>query len=172
MNDRAADDDPPARPAVTVAARAGDLCAQDLEWVAARGSEAVAHLGAVGEVRVLLVDDAAMADAHERHCGVAGTTDVITFDLAEGAGASGAPLDVDLVVCVDEARRQASARGIPARREVLLYVVHGVLHCLGYDDHDEAASAAMHAREDEVLAAIGVGATYGVREHQGADLTR
>jgi len=42
----------------------------------------------------------------------------------------------------------------------LLYVVHGVLHCLGHDDHDEAGYASMHALEDRVLYAIGVGATF------------
>jgi len=48
----------------------------------------------------------------------------------------------------------------PLRRELLLYVVHGVLHCLGMDDHDEAAAAAMHRVEDAVLTAIGVGPVY------------
>jgi len=172
MSEPALDDEPPARPAVILTARTGGLAPEDQGWIAARGAEAAHHLGARGEVRVLLVDDAAMAEAHQRHCGVGGTTDVITFDLAEGAAAGGAPLDVDLLVCLDEAERQAARRGIEVRREVLLYVVHGVLHCLGFDDHDEAASAEMHAKEDEVLAAIGVGATYGAREHLGADLTR
>lgn len=143
-----------------------------MAWVREQAVAAMGHLGLSGEARVRLVDDAAMAEAHERHCGVAGTTDVITFDLAEGASARGGELDVDLLVCVEEAARQASARGIEARREVLLYVLHGVLHCLGFDDHDEAASAAMHAKEDEVLAAIGVGATFAPTEHPGADLSR
>ena len=121
---------------------------------------AMERLGATGEVRVRLVEDTEMAAAHERHCGVPGTTDVITFDLTEGGSALGEALDVDLLVCADEAERQARVRGHEVRGEVLLYIVHGMLHCLGHDDHDEADANAMHAREDEVLAAIGVGATY------------
>jgi probable rRNA maturation factor len=61
---------------------------------------------------------------------------------------------------VDEARRQAAGRALPVERELLLYCVHGVLHCLGYDDHDDAEYVRMHAEEDRILEAIGVGRTF------------
>jgi probable rRNA maturation factor len=139
-------------------------------WVAERARLALRPLHCIGEVRVRVVDDAEMADAHERWSGVPGTTDVLTFDLRDtGQG----PLDVDLLVCADEAARQADARGIPPERELLLYVIHGVLHCLGFDDHDEAAAARMHAEEDRLLEAAGIGAIFaaapphGTPEHEG-----
>jgi probable rRNA maturation factor len=133
------------------AARAGLL---------ARATEAARYIGRAGEIRVRHVADAEMAAAHARYSGVPGTTDVLTFDLSEGASARGENLDVDILVCVDEARRQAASRGLTVERELLLYVLHGVLHCLGFDDHDEDAAARMHAEEDRVLEAIGVGATF------------
>lgn len=143
------------------AARLADAVAR---WVADRAGEAIAALGAAGEVRVRVVTDTEMAAAHERYSGVAGTTDVLTFDLgdppAQGAAGGLRVLDTDLLVCVDEARRQAAAHGHAVERELLLYILHGVLHCLGYDDHTEEGSAEMHRKEDEVLTAIGVGATY------------
>ena len=114
-----------------------------------------------GAVRVRLVGDAEMAAAHERYCGVSGTTDVITFDLAEGESARGAALDVDLIVCVDEARRQATARDHPIETELALYTLHGVLHALGYDDLDEESYERMHAREDEVFRRLGLGDAFG-----------
>lgn len=135
----------------------GALAAAGVSWLRERGAAALRALGTRGEVRVRVVDDGAMAAAHERYAGTPGPTDVLTWDL--GAGGREA-LDCDLLVCVDEARRQAAARGHGVERELLLYIVHGVLHCLGHDDHDAASAAAMHAREDEVLEAIGVGATY------------
>jgi probable rRNA maturation factor len=76
-------------------------------------------------------------------------------------------LDVDLLVCADEAGRQAELRGFTVERELLLYIVHGVLHCLGFDDHNETDSARMHAEEDRLLAAAGVGATYAPAEPMG-----
>lgn len=131
---------------------------------------ALAPLGCAGEVRVRVVGDPDMAAAHQRWAGVPGTTDVLTFDLREGEAG---PLDVDLLVCADEAARQARARALPVERELLLYVVHGVLHCLGHDDHDEAAAERMHEEEDRLLAAAGIGATFDVvpshagPEHEG-----
>jgi probable rRNA maturation factor len=117
---------------------------------------AARHLGCTGEIRVRVVGDEAMAAAHERWAGVPGTTDVLTFDL----GSAGRRLDLDALVCLDEAARQAGPRGHEAWRELLLYVVHAVLHCLGHDDHDPDRAAEMHRLEDETLEAIGVGRTY------------
>jgi len=131
-------------------------------WLSVRVAEAARVLRVGGSIGVRIVDDRAMAEAHERYKGVAGTTDVLTFDLSGGSGA----LEADLLVCADEARRQAGLRGHAVEREVLLYILHGVLHCLGMDDHDEASAARMHAEEDRVLSAIGVGATFA-REASG-----
>jgi len=134
---------------------------------------AAAELGLRGELRVRVVGDEEMALAHFTHCGVAGTTDVITMDLREpsGAAATDSELDADLLVCADEAARQAAARGISVEHELVLYVVHGMLHCLGMDDHDEAGYAAMHAREDRVLTAIGIGAVFSRGIGGGGDRT-
>jgi len=127
-------------------------------WLSDRAGAALETLGLGGEARVRLVGDAEMADAHERHMNAPGTTDVITFDLGSAPG----EIDADLLLCVDEAQRNAARLGIPVERELLLYLVHGVLHCAGYDDADEAGRARMHEREDEVLEAIGVGATFSL----------
>ena len=43
---------------------------------------------------------------------------------------------------------------------MLLYAVHGLLHCAGFDDHETAAFDRMHAEEDRILRAIGVGPIF------------
>lgn len=166
------DDDQPPAPALAERAPLldlidgdGSLGPADLAWLRERASHALVLLGARGEVRVRLAGDAEMADAHGRYAGVAGVTDVLTFDLAGGSGSG--VLDADILVCVDEARRQALARGHAVGREALLYIVHGVLHCLGHDDHDDDGFERMHAREDDLLGRLGVGATFG-RDESGA----
>lgn len=142
-----------------------------------------------GEVRVLIVNDSEMSAAHFEYCEIEGTTDVLTFDLSEvesfedemtevdpnEAGVKERvpqttgrlalvpllpTLDVDILVCADEAARQAGLHGHSVAQELLLYILHGTLHCLGHDDHDETAHAAMHAAEDRVLAASGIGPTF------------
>lgn len=122
----------------------------------ARESAEMLFAGRGGSVVIRIVGDAEMAAAHERYTGVAGTTDVLTFDLSEPGG----PAEIDLLLCSDVAAREAASRGGPAWRELLLYAVHGMLHCAGHDDHGEADAAAMHRREDEILAELGVGPVY------------
>lgn len=121
---------------------------------------------ASGGARVRIVRDDAMAEAHERHAGVPGTTDVLTFDLrtADAPDASNSRIDADILVCADEARRQAALRRIPIEHELLLYILHGVLHTLGHDDHDDDAFARMHGAEDEILRAIGLAPVFGAPE--------
>lgn len=165
------------------------LAASQLDWLTRHIQRAVARLGGSGEVRVVVVDDAAISQAHQEFAGVEGTTDVLTFDLSDPEAAPPPPkptaaqiesdnvrvstlpfpLDTDIMVCLDEASRQAARRGYSIEKELLLYVVHGVLHCLGWDDHDEAEAAQMHEAEDAVLIAIGVGAAYAPpgSEHSG-----
>lgn len=95
-------------------------------------------------------------------------------DLTGGTGVSPVsaspdaahPLDVDLALCVDEADRHGALRSGRLREELLLYLIHGVLHCLGHDDADEASARRMHEREDEILRAIGVGDVYAP-SHEG-----
>ncbi|MBL9032862.1 MAG: rRNA maturation RNase YbeY [Phycisphaerae bacterium] len=143
---------------VEVTDACGRVTAVQQEWIRRHAGAAMVRLGVSGRVGVRIVSDAEMDAAHRRHSGVEGTTDVLTFDL-RAPGSAG--LDTDVLVCVDEAERQARAAGHPVERELLLYVVHGVLHCLGHDDHDEASAARMHAAEDALLIEIGVGATFG-----------
>ncbi|MCW5766074.1 MAG: rRNA maturation RNase YbeY [Phycisphaeraceae bacterium] len=138
----------------------GRMDREDAAWLGQWAGRAVLAAGGEGEVRARVVGDPEMAEAHRRYSGVEGTTDVLTFDLRPDPSAGGA-LDTDVLICLDEAVRQAATRGHPVRRELLLYILHGVLHCLGHDDHSDEGYRAMHAREDEILRTLGVGETFG-----------
>jgi len=121
------------------------------------------------DVTIVVIDDGRMALMHAGFSGVEGTTDVLTFDLrdepldARDAAASGRPIpgvEGEVYVCIDEARRRAAERGHSTDDELLLYATHGLLHLVGYDDHDEDDYLAMHTREDALLEAIGVGRIF------------
>ena len=103
----------------------------------------------VAEVDLAVVDAGEMAALNRRYLSHAGATDVLSFDLSE-AGCGG--LSVQLVVCGPVAMAEATARGLPAEHELLLYVVHGLLHVMGYEDRASRGAAKMHAREEELLA--------------------
>lgn len=114
-----------------------------------------------GQIDITLVNDELMSQLHLVHKNDASTTDVLTFDLRANRR-SKSVVEVDLILCVDEARRQASLRGHWIERELLLYAVHGMLHLVGYDDTTPAKATRMHRREDEILQAIGVGPAFAV----------
>ncbi len=104
-------------------------------------------------VSVVLADDALMVELHAEHLDDPTPTDVISFDLGE-EDLPGAPA-AELFVGVEHAARVAAARGVRVERELALYVVHGVLHLCGFDDHDEADAAAMRVAERAVMDALG-----------------
>jgi len=115
-----------------------------------------------GDLSIAVVHSARMAALHATHLGQREPTDVLTFDL--GTDIAAGRLDGEVVVCADVAAAAAAARGAPTRAgahaELALYVVHGVLHLAGYDDQTPAAFRRMHRREDELLAALGLGPVF------------
>ena len=137
---------------------AGDLRdpaepAVDLERVRGAAAAALTACGrAKANLSVTLVDDARIAQLHEKYLGIPGPTDVISFPLEdelEGPSVLG-----EVVVSVDTAAREARERGHAMDRELLLYVIHGTLHLLGYDDHDADDKARMEAKQEELLQAF------------------
>ncbi len=85
-------------------------------------------------VSVAVVDDAAMADLNRRHRRRRGTTDVLAFPLGDETDADEERLLGEVVVSGELAAREAASRGIAPGKELELYVAHGVLHLVGYDD--------------------------------------
>ena len=63
-------------------------------------------------------------------------------------------------MCTDVAARESAARGHATEREILLYAVHGTLHACGYRDDSEESFRAIHAEEDRILTAGGMGSVY------------
>lgn len=103
---------------------------------------------------IAVVDDVQMAELHRRHLGKTGPTDVLSFPLYEldEALEQGLPFG-EVVVSADTAIRQARERGHPPSFELCLYVVHGVLHLLGFDDHSLSDRRRMREAEARCLRA-------------------
>jgi probable rRNA maturation factor len=120
-----------------------------------------------GSWSISLVRDPEMAALHKRTMNDPTTTDVLTFDLRGSPTPQTSRLksqdsiDLDTVICLDEARRRAQELRHPVEHELLLYALHSLLHVQGYDDRTRAQSKRMHAREDQLLTAVGIGPVYG-----------
>ena len=113
----------------------------------------------VARVDVELLGDEAMAAAHRRYMAIDGTTDVMSFP-AHDERDPGAAVEADLMISTEVAAREAAARGHAVEREILLYAVHGTLHACGYRDDTEESFRAIHAEEDRILTAGGLGPVY------------
>jgi len=96
------------------------------------------------DVSVALVDDATIAAMNRRWLGHEGPTDSLAFSLSGDPGPDGVRGEV--VASAETALREARARGLDPRGELLLYVAHGVLHLLGWEDGTARARSAMNAR--------------------------
>ena len=107
-------------------------------------------------VSLLLTGDREIARLHAEFLDDPTPTDVISFDVDGGA---------ELVVSVDTARRVAKQKGNEARAEVALYVVHGLLHVMGWDDLQAKARAEMRAAEAAVMRTLGL--AYAPVEEDG-----
>jgi probable rRNA maturation factor len=79
-------------------------------------------------------------------------TDVLAFTLAQP---NGPPLG-DVYVCAAVAAREARARALPVREELIRVVVHGTLHALGLDHPDGPARerSAMWRRQERYVEAL------------------
>ncbi len=102
-------------------------------------------------ISVAVVDDETIARLNWRYLRHRGPADVLSFLLDQGDGLEG-----EVVVGAEVALRAAPQYGWSPHDELLLYVIHGTLHLVGYDDTTETLRNAMQQRETAVLEKLGI----------------
>ncbi len=105
-----------------------------------------------GSVSIAVVDDPTIHDLNRRFLGHDYPTDVLSFLLEE----SGNLIEGEIIVSADTAETAAARYGWPAENELLLYVIHGALHLVGYDDQSPEDAALMRTQEAKYLAKFGL----------------
>ena len=60
----------------------------------------------------------------------------------------------EIFISVDAACKNAPLYNMTVQRELVLYLIHGILHLLGYDDHGPKQIKRMRQREEQILRAI------------------
>lgn len=86
------------------------------------------------------------------------TTDVLAFDFSEGLPEKSKikkNLFGDIFISTHAACQNSHQYQTPLAQELILYVVHGILHLLGYDDHSPKDVQRMREKEQEILAFLG-----------------
>ena len=79
-------------------------------------------------------------------------TDVLAFSMREGKHLKRDSLILgDVIISVDRAKRQAKNFNTSFKKEIYLYVIHGILHLLGYDDERPSSGKRMRKKEMQIL---------------------
>ena len=104
------------------------------------------------QLSIAVVDNPSIHTLNRQYLQHDYATDVLSFLLEDDEH----HLEGEVVVSAEMAVQQCDRFGWTAGDELLLYVIHGVLHLVGLDDHDEEARAKMRAAERTFLARFGL----------------
>ena len=91
------------------------------------------------EISIVFTGQQRMRAMNKKFLGHDYATDVITFNHGE------------IIICPSVALANAKIHKNTLERELLLYVIHGLLHLAGYDDHKPKDIALMRKKEQELL---------------------
>lgn len=99
------------------------------------------------ELSIAVVDSTTMHALNLEYLNHDYPTDVLSFPLGE----TGGTLLGEVIVCADVAADVAARYEWSVMDELLLYLIHGTLHLVGFDDKSEATREEMRQRERHYL---------------------
>jgi probable rRNA maturation factor len=105
------------------------------------------------EISLAFVDNPTIHQLNQRYLKHDEPTDVLSFPLSDPGARK---LQGELVIGAEVAKTQAEERGHPIEAELALYVIHGLLHLCGYNDHEANDASFMGERERHYLQLLGL----------------
>ena len=88
------------------------------------------------------------------------SVDVTDCELLTEGRAAGAAIEGEIIASAEMAVSMATDGEWSAEAELILYIVHGLLHICGYDDLTPEEKCIMRARERAILSELGLTAIY------------
>ena len=107
---------------------------------------------AAGRISIAVVDDQTIRRLHRQYLDVDEPTDVLSFPLESDRSC----LEGEVIVSAQTAQATAPQFGWSAENELLLYVIHGTLHLVGYDDTTDEKRTEMRRQEKAYLRRFGL----------------
>ena len=118
------------------------------------------------ELSVTLTSDEQVQALNSKWRGKDKPTNVLSFpmadelDLKKADGDGPELLLGDIILAHGVCEAEAADKGMPVEQHATHLLVHGTLHLLGYDHHDDRGAADMEAREVRALERLGIGNPY------------
>jgi len=108
---------------------------------------------AAADLSFVFVTDRAIKVLNKKYLKRSYATDVLAFDLGQGTlcEKKKCPLAGEIIISVETAVKNAKLYHSTLKGEIALYVSHGILHLLGYDDHSRRDIKRMREKEGEIL---------------------
>jgi len=103
------------------------------------------------KLSIAFVDNNEIKKLNKKYFDSDDVTDVIAFPLDNHKNA----LNGEIVISVETAVDTAVKENVDVEGEIVLYVVHGLLHLLGYSDVNREDAIIMHEKESKILKALG-----------------
>lgn len=103
------------------------------------------------EITVCFVSDHRIKELNQLYLRKGVPTDVLAFDITMADGRYSKTIFADIVISTDTVISNAKVFKTAPSYEVLLYVIHGVLHILGCDDRTKKKRAIMRKKELSIL---------------------
>jgi probable rRNA maturation factor len=126
----------------------------------------MAAMDAVGmtdsDISLAIVNDKVIADLHETWLGIPGPTDVLSFNLSSPEYAQPSHhgkrhgIHGEIIASAETALREARVYSWSPEHELSYYLIHGLLHLVGYDDQTPSERISMRRKERSVMKAIGL----------------
>ncbi len=113
--------------------------------------EVLGKRGNGAKLSIAFVDNNEIKKLNKRYFNSNDVTDVIAFPLNNHTNA----LNGEIVVSVEAAVDTAGKGSIDIEGEIILYVVHGLLHLLGHRDGNKNDAEIMHDKESRILKTLG-----------------
>ncbi len=125
-------------------------------------TEVLGKEGKGAKLSLAFVDNDEIRKLNKRYFDSDEVTDVIAFPFGNQKNV----ISGEIIVSVETAVDTAGKGRINIEGEILLYVVHGLLHLLGYNDEDRECAKVMHEKESRILKNLG----YSVPEVEDGSL--
>lgn len=100
----------------------------------------------IGEIHISLMSDESLLEINKKHLNHNDYTDVITFDYS-----SQNTIHCDIAVSTDRVSENADNEGVSTENELARVMIHGILHCVGFNDKTESDKRMMRNKENELL---------------------